>query len=77
MLAISHIYRDIAKKNSEAGEMEPMMSGKRMLGLSLGTGAAKYEEKYNAAKASEWGLLGWVFDNGSTPLIRHFWRCKL
>ncbi|GMN26342.1 hypothetical protein TIFTF001_043986 [Ficus carica] len=59
MLAISHIYREIAKKNSEAGDMEPMMSGKRMLVLSLGTRAAKYEEKYNAAKASEWGLLGW------------------
>lgn len=65
------------KRRQEAGDMEPMMSGKRMLVLSLGTGAAKFEEKYNAAKASEWGLLGWVFDNGSTPLIRNFWRCKL
>lgn len=40
-----------------------------MLVLSLGTGTAKHEEKYNATKASEWGLLNWVFDKGNTPLI--------
>lgn len=40
-----------------------------MLVLSLGTGAAKYEEKYNAAKASKWGLISWMYDNGATPLL--------
>lgn len=42
---------------------------KKMLVLSLGTGRGKYEEKYNATVASRWGMLGWVFNNGATPLI--------
>lgn len=45
------------------------MDSNRMLVLSLGTGAAKQEMKYSAAKASKWGLINWIFDNGSTPLI--------
>ncbi|RVX23409.1 Patatin-like protein 2 [Vitis vinifera] len=42
---------------------------KRMLVLSLGTGAPKLEEKYNAATASSWGPLEWLLDNGATPLL--------
>lgn len=74
MLAISHIFREMARKNSELKDdvVEPVMDGKRMLVLSLGTGAAKHEEKYSAAKASQWGLINWVFDNGSTPLVDIF-----
>jgi hypothetical protein len=40
-----------------------------MLVLSLGTGAAKHEGKYTAAKASTWGLLNWLYDFGATPLL--------
>ncbi|POO02751.1 Patatin-related protein [Trema orientale] len=77
MLAISHILRQMTRKNSELMKeyddvVEPVMDGKRMLVLSLGTGAAKLEEKYNAAKASEWGLINWIFNNGSTPIIDIF-----
>ncbi|KAK0606045.1 hypothetical protein LWI29_033550 [Acer saccharum] len=32
-------------------------------------GEAKKEQKYNAATASEWGLLNWVYDNGKMPLL--------
>ncbi|KAL5557084.1 hypothetical protein UlMin_039320 [Ulmus minor] len=72
MLAISHITREIARnKELNDDEQEPT-EGKRMLVLSLGTGAAKYEAKYNAAKASTWGLFNWVFSNGSTPLVDIF-----
>ena len=45
------------------------MESKQMLVLSLGTGEAKKEQKYNAATASQWGLLNWVYDNGKTPLL--------
>ncbi|KAM1063067.1 hypothetical protein ACFX2A_027875 [Malus domestica] len=48
------------------------MDATRLLVLSLGTGAAKNEAKYNAANASKWGLINWVFDNGSTPLVDIF-----
>ncbi|EXB93684.1 Patatin group A-3 [Morus notabilis] len=70
MLAINPLIREIAKENSESGVIE--QEGKRILVLSLGTGAPKLEEKYNAAKASEWGLLNWVFNNGSTPIVDIF-----
>ncbi|XP_059623824.1 patatin-like protein 3 isoform X2 [Cornus florida] len=68
LMAISHIAKEIVMGNYEFVEMEPMES-KRMLVLSLGTGAAKREKKYNATTASRWGLLSWVYDNGATPLL--------
>lgn len=40
-----------------------------MLVLSLGTGEAKKEQKYNAAAANKWGLVNWISDNGKTPLL--------
>ncbi|XP_008241523.1 PREDICTED: patatin-like protein 3 isoform X2 [Prunus mume] len=66
MMAISHINREILKHDSEP------MDASRLLVLSLGTGAAKFEGKYNAAMASKWGLFSWMFDNGSTPLVDVF-----
>ncbi|XP_059623831.1 patatin-like protein 2 [Cornus florida] len=56
LMAISHITKEI-------------IMGKRMLVLSLGTGAAKREEKYSAATASQWGSLNWMYDNGAKPLL--------
>ncbi|BFG38923.1 hypothetical protein CerSpe_251960 [Prunus speciosa] len=66
MMAISHINREILKNDSEP------MDASRLLVLSLGTGAAKFEGKYNAAMASKWGLISWMYDNGSTPLVDVF-----
>ena len=68
MLAISHVFREMMKNDVD---IEPM-DGKRLLVLSLGTGAPKLEEKYCAAKASKWGLLSWIFNGGNTPLIDIF-----
>ncbi|KAK9289095.1 hypothetical protein L1049_017566 [Liquidambar formosana] len=48
------------------------MNGQKMLVLSLGTGTAKDKGRYNAATASKWGLLDWVFNDGATPLIDIF-----
>lgn len=45
---------------------------RRMLVLSLGTGFAKHEEKYDATKASKWGVLSWIYNSGSTPIIDFF-----
>ncbi|POO02753.1 Patatin-related protein [Trema orientale] len=69
MLAISHISRDITiSKNPEFRDVEPL-DGKKLLVLSLGTGAPKHEAEYDAADASKWGLIKWMFNNGRTPLI--------
>ncbi|KAG8367066.1 hypothetical protein BUALT_Bualt16G0033900 [Buddleja alternifolia] len=51
--------------NSEYMEMD----SKKMLVLSLGTGIAKKAEKYNAVAAAGWGLLGWMYKKGNTPLL--------
>lgn len=63
MIAISHINREMLKHGSEP------MDATRLLVLSLGTGTAKSEGKYSAAAASKWGLINWIFNNGSTPLV--------
>lgn len=70
-MAITHISKQILTGQFHLEDMRPMES-KRMLVLSLGTGMAKYEEKYTAARTSRWGLLSWVFNNGATPLIDIF-----
>lgn len=71
LMAISHISKEIIRHNAEFAKIKPMDS-KQMLVISLGTGIAKHEEKYNAATASEWGLLNWAYDNGQTPLLDIF-----
>ncbi|PRQ47917.1 putative galactolipase [Rosa chinensis] len=66
MMAISHINREMLKHDSEP------LDATRLLVLSLGTGSAKSEGKYTAAEASKWGLINWLFNNGSTPLVDMF-----
>lgn len=66
MMAISHINREMLKNNSEP------MDATRLQVLSLGTGSAKHEGKYDVDRASRWGLLNWMFDDGSTPLVDMF-----
>lgn len=51
--------------------MEPLDSSKFLV-LSLGTGIPKQAEKYSAEAAARWGLLGWVYKRGHTPLMDVF-----
>ncbi|KAK1383324.1 Patatin [Heracleum sosnowskyi] len=67
-VAITQIFNDILKGNFEFVDIKPMDTTK-MLVVSLGTGAAMLEEKYNASTVSQWSPINWIFDNGSTPLI--------
>lgn len=71
LMAITHITKEIFKGNSHVVDMEPLDS-KKLVVLSLGTGIPQKEGKYNAAKASRWGSLSWVYDNGETPLLDVF-----
>ncbi|KAK6160757.1 hypothetical protein DH2020_004138 [Rehmannia glutinosa] len=70
-VAISHISSGILAGDSEYVPMEPL-DGNKMLVLSLGTGIAKQDEKYNAEAAAKWGLFGWVYKKGDTPLLDVF-----
>lgn len=49
----------------------------RFLVISVGTGSAKNEEKYDARKASKWGVLGWLYNDNSTPLIDSFFQASV
>ncbi|KAM3757160.1 hypothetical protein ACB098_02G167300 [Castanea mollissima] len=69
LLAISEIMKELLMQNSEFMSIRAMDYCKRMLVLSLGTGAAKHEEKYSTTVASKWGLINWLYDNGATPLL--------
>ncbi|GLT45060.1 hypothetical protein SLA2020_189220 [Shorea laevis] len=67
LLAMTQIWKD----NEEFAEIGPVDS-RRMLVLSLGTGSDKEEERYDAAKASKWGMVNWLYDGGRTPLLHFF-----
>lgn len=72
MIPISHISKEIFKqKPLEFSGINPTVSA-QMLVLSLGTGTAKEDQKYDAAMASRWGLLQWVYDFGRTTLLDIF-----
>uniref|UniRef100_A0A164UAR2 Patatin n=1 Tax=Daucus carota subsp. sativus TaxID=79200 RepID=A0A164UAR2_DAUCS len=68
-VAITHITNEILNGNFKIVDDMTPMNTTRMLVISLGTGAAKYEAKYDARKASRWGILNWIFDNGNTPIL--------
>uniref|UniRef100_A0A3N7G996 PNPLA domain-containing protein n=1 Tax=Populus trichocarpa TaxID=3694 RepID=A0A3N7G996_POPTR len=48
----------------------------RFLVLSLGTGTAKSEGKYDADEAAKWGILGWLTSGHSTPLVDVFTKAS-
>ncbi|XP_063945093.1 patatin-like protein 1 isoform X2 [Daucus carota subsp. sativus] len=67
-VALTQIFNEILKGNFEFIDIKPMDTTK-MLVLSLGTGAAKLEAKYNASMVAQWSPINWIFDKGATPLI--------
>ncbi|KAE9458525.1 hypothetical protein C3L33_09578, partial [Rhododendron williamsianum] len=44
----------------------------RFLVISIGTGTAKVEMKYNATSAAKWGVLCWLMHGGSSPIVDVF-----
>jgi hypothetical protein len=71
LLAITHVSEQILMRNQDFLPIKPADYGKFMI-LSLGTGTAKIEEKFDAAECSKWGLLGWLYKRGATPIIDSF-----
>ncbi|KFK30329.1 hypothetical protein AALP_AA7G247700 [Arabis alpina] len=66
--AIAEVTKQIIKKNPAMGDISPL-DYTRFVVISLGTGSIRNQEKYNAKMASKWGMLGWIFENGSTPIL--------
>ncbi|PHT89499.1 Patatin-like protein 2 [Capsicum annuum] len=68
LMAITHISKAIVLGKLQYEGVRPM-DCEKMLVLSLGTGIPKDEKKYSAAAASTWGVLGWLYNNGASPLL--------
>jgi hypothetical protein len=68
---MTHVSKQILLGNKDFFPIKPADYGKFMV-LSLGTGSAKVEEKFDAVESSKWGLLGWLYNKGTTPIIDSF-----
>lgn len=64
--------KQMMKKNPEFYPTDVSKNYDRFLVISLGTGTAKNDHKYSAQKAAKWGILGWLYDGGHTPLVEAF-----
>ncbi|CAH9091455.1 unnamed protein product [Cuscuta europaea] len=71
LVAMSQVTKQIFDNNPDFFPIKPMDYG-RFLVISLGTGSAKNEEKYNSKDAAKWGILDWLLHKSSTPLIEVF-----
>ncbi|XP_059305370.1 patatin-2-Kuras 1-like [Lycium ferocissimum] len=69
LIALSTVTKRAAEFDPSFAKIKPM-DVKRILLLSLGTGAANYEGKYKAQDVAKWGALSWIKqDDGTTPII--------
>ncbi|KAI3972644.1 hypothetical protein MKX01_019302 [Papaver californicum] len=71
LLAMNTVTNDLLMKREDLAPVRAT-DYKKYLILSLGTGNAKNEQKYSAPVVSKWGVLGWLYDGGSVPLIDFF-----
>uniref|UniRef100_A0A0D9X8X1 Patatin n=1 Tax=Leersia perrieri TaxID=77586 RepID=A0A0D9X8X1_9ORYZ len=72
LLAITHVSKQILLGKKDFFPIKPIDYGKFIV-LSLGTGSAKIEQKFDAVESSKWGILGWLLnEGGSSPLIDSF-----
>ncbi|KAG6598390.1 Patatin-like protein 2, partial [Cucurbita argyrosperma subsp. sororia] len=75
LVAIGEVTKEVIKENPDFYAIKPM-DYRRFLVISLGTGAPKSEMKYTAEQAAEWGMLDWLTNGGSTPIIDVFSRAS-
>lgn len=68
LVAISEVTREVMRKNPDFFPMKPM-DYDRYLVISIGTGSSTGKPKYTSKSASKWGILGWLYNDGSTPLV--------
>ncbi|XP_073144339.1 patatin-like protein 2 isoform X2 [Henckelia pumila] len=71
LIAITEVTKHMFDKNVDISQIKPA-DYPRLLTISIGTGAAKVEEKYDSRIASKWGILDWLLHGGTTPLLEIF-----
>lgn len=71
MVALSYLTREILMQRQNVNTDEAVDYGSFLV-ISLGTGSAKEESKFDAKMASKWGMFGWLYNGGSNPLLDAF-----
>ncbi|RZR97923.1 hypothetical protein BHM03_00027198 [Ensete ventricosum] len=72
---MTEVSKEILLNNPDFFTYQPMEYD-RFLVLSLGTGAPKQEEKFTAQESAKWGVLGWLVNKQTSPLIDIFTRAS-
>ncbi|KFK40701.1 hypothetical protein AALP_AA2G030000 [Arabis alpina] len=68
LVAMTAVTRQILKSNPDMGKLKPLGYDKFLV-ISVGMGSAKKEKKYSAEKAAKWGIVSWLYDHGSNPIL--------
>nr|VDC73677.1 unnamed protein product [Brassica rapa] len=68
LLAMTAVTKQIVNDNPDMGELKPLGYNKFLV-VSIGTGSAQKAKKYSAREAAKWGIISWLYDNGSTPIL--------
>lgn len=73
LVAMGEVTKEIIAGSPEFLPMNPL-DYTRFLVISLGTGTKKLgdDKKYTADEAAKWGILNWLTNSGSSPLIDSF-----
>lgn len=69
LLAVTEVTKQMMKENPEFGTVTD-----KLLVISIGTGSAKNENRYNAKTTAKWGLVSWLFQGGSSPIVSFFYE---
>ncbi|KAL2906220.1 Patatin-like protein 1 [Bienertia sinuspersici] len=75
LVAITEVTKEVVKGNPDYFPIKAT-DRERLMVISLGTGTDKVDYKYNAEKASKWGIVSWLYDDGSSPLLDAFDQAK-
>ncbi|XXG70794.1 hypothetical protein AAC387_Pa07g0194 [Persea americana] len=71
LVAMGEVTKEVFHGNPDCFQIKPMDCS-RFLIISLGTGTRMKNENYTATHASKWGILGWLLNDGGTPLVDVF-----
>ncbi|KAL2518726.1 Patatin-like protein 2 [Abeliophyllum distichum] len=71
LVAITQVTKQMFDHKADLFQSKPV-DYPRLLTISVGTGSARVDEKYNSKLAARWGILNWLLYGGTTPLLEIF-----
>lgn len=68
LVATREVTKEIMKENPDFSAMDPLDYGQYLV-ISLRAGSNRHEKIYDAKTASKWGLISWLFENNTSPIL--------